>query len=216
MAFDRAVTALANVEDHLRKLLKLAGNIGASFEPKITPVIIAGDLREAGLSSFTGRHFAYISPNLTGTNNTAFQCHGLTFPSAVLIDEIFAVGLPPSSRIGAYQVCADTATAMPGMVAAEGVWLEGRKTALGDVTPINVSSTTALVLGAAGFPVNIVTANRIAWWTSPPTVGAQSASHLRLGTGMQLEAGSQIWWDTSGCAITGTGIQLGVYGRIAA
>lgn len=73
MPFDRAKTALATLEEKLRRYLGLAGQIGANFEPILRPVVISGDLREPGNSFYRGRHFAWgrsesiAAPNQYGT-----------------------------------------------------------------------------------------------------------------------------------------------------
>lgn len=59
MPFEKAKVALAALEEKLRRQLGLAGDIGAQFTPALTPVIIAGDLREAGNAANKGRAFAW-------------------------------------------------------------------------------------------------------------------------------------------------------------
>lgn len=72
MAFEKARVALASLEDKLRRQLGLAGEIGARFEPILTPVLIAGDLREPGNAFFLGRHFM-VSFNAAGVGSAAFS-----------------------------------------------------------------------------------------------------------------------------------------------
>lgn len=72
MAFSRAKTALAQIEEKLRRQLGLAGEIGAQFDPHLTPVLIAGDLREPGNAFFTGRHFD-VSFNAAGIGSAAYS-----------------------------------------------------------------------------------------------------------------------------------------------
>lgn len=73
MSFDRAKTALATLEEKLRRQLGLAGVIGAGFEPALKPVLVTGDLREPGNSFYRGRHFSWgrcesiAAPNQYGT-----------------------------------------------------------------------------------------------------------------------------------------------------
>lgn len=72
MPFAKAKTALAALEDKLRRSLGLAGEIRAEFIPNLTPVVITGDLREAGNASFIGRAWA-IAINANGGAGTVFS-----------------------------------------------------------------------------------------------------------------------------------------------
>lgn len=68
--FSKAITALATLEEKLRRALGLAGAIGSSFEPVLRPVLITGDLREPGNSFFRGRHFAIAQAMQLSAGNT--------------------------------------------------------------------------------------------------------------------------------------------------
>lgn len=73
MAFERAKVALAALEEKLRRQLGLAGEIGAQFSPQLTPVLIAGDLREAGNASHKGRAFTWAYAGPAGAGFANFQ-----------------------------------------------------------------------------------------------------------------------------------------------
>lgn len=57
MAFDKAYTALYDLEDRLRRLLGLAGAIRPTFDAKAVPVILAGDALSCGYNILSGRRF---------------------------------------------------------------------------------------------------------------------------------------------------------------
>lgn len=93
MAFDRAKTSLASIEDKLRKYFRLAGNIGATMEPEIKPVYIVGDARDPGVASFNGRHWAWQYHTAATAPSAANDTYGLTWPVDVIIRGIAVTGL---------------------------------------------------------------------------------------------------------------------------
>lgn len=103
MAFDRAKSSLQSVEDRLRRLFNLAGTIGASFEPDIKPVVLAGDLDGPGYASFRGRHFAQMSQAL-GPNALANDLYGLFTPVDIVVFSVFCTGLAPNSDVACYLI----------------------------------------------------------------------------------------------------------------
>lgn len=86
----KAVSSLGFLEERLRRLLGLTGEIGTTFSPGIIPVVIADDARAAGYNPGRGRRWAgYFGWNFTAIN----QSFGFTFPSGGIIEgwDIFNV-----------------------------------------------------------------------------------------------------------------------------
>jgi hypothetical protein len=54
----RAVTALSQIEDRLRRYLDLVGEVNTQFAPNAIPVVIVGDASEPGNNLVSGRRFA--------------------------------------------------------------------------------------------------------------------------------------------------------------
>lgn len=88
MPFDRALTSLATIEDRFRRLFNLAGSIGASFTPAITPVVLIADTRGPGYSSFKGRKWSWVSDRQVGIISPGLM--GFYTPVDVVITSITA------------------------------------------------------------------------------------------------------------------------------
>lgn len=209
MAFDRAKVALQVLEERLRKMLGLAGTIDATFTPSLTPVIVVGDTREPGYSTFRGRHWVYASNNITSTNSVANQCFGVQWMVDVLIDGLFLTGMPPLGRCGAYHWPPDDILSRPVTTfGPRGTWIDQKRTEAGDFAPIFDTNGTQNNAGTAFDNIE-----RLCWWTANAN-GIASASHVSLG-GIHLPAQSRIYWDTSGIPLATThGVQVGAWGRI--
>ena len=171
MAFHRAITALAQLEEKLRRQLGLAGEVGATFKPEMIPVLIAGDLREAGNAANQGRSFMWANGG-TGFAGNAYQ--SVRFDADVLVT---GITLMIGSGGAGFMQCWLTAPAQSPAVAP--VTLAGtfcdRKMIAGDQVPLvqgvpgvlvgtDFSDTNRLcVVVASGtspfaqhFPVNIM------------------------------------------------------------
>jgi hypothetical protein len=85
----RAITSLAQIEERLRRALGLVGDVGATFTPNITPVIIAGDASAPGNPSFRGRRFQF---GLKGITTSAANTWGLKAAGDIVITRIWHVG----------------------------------------------------------------------------------------------------------------------------
>lgn len=142
MAFARAVTALATLEEKLRRSLGLAGEIGAKFEPVLTPVLIAGDLREAGNSSNVGRSFTwcYGAANFVGWGANQYQ--SLRVEVDVLVTHIM---LTQGAGAGAMQCYVTVPGVTPAVAVATlaGTWCD-RKLITGDQVPLTQGAAGAL------------------------------------------------------------------------
>ncbi len=166
MAFEKARTALAQLEEKLRRQLGLAGEIGASFEPKLTPVVIAGDLREAGNAANQGRAFAWAFHGAVGgwANNTS-----LTAAADVYIDQIMLGNAGALQLVRCWITAPDQAPAVATPTIC-GSWTD-RKRVGADQVPLffgngvltgtaeadaNRILTAALANAVQVFPVNIM------------------------------------------------------------
>lgn len=93
MPFDRAKTSLGFLEDKFRKVFGLAGAIGATFEPTITPVFITGTALDPGVASFRGRHWAWQYGVDATAPSAANDTYGLQWPVDVIVRGIAVTGL---------------------------------------------------------------------------------------------------------------------------
>lgn len=142
MAFAKARTALAQLEEKLRRNLGLAGEISATFQPTLTPVIIAGDLREAGNASNTGRSWMLaLAPGGAGAR------FSIRFEADVLITGIYLQQHAGAANIaGVYLTTPGQAPAVAVAGVLSGTWVD-RKVITGDQVPITPAAGWAALAG---------------------------------------------------------------------
>lgn len=136
MAFDRAKTALATLEEKLRRQLGLAGIIGATFEPKLSPVLITTDLREPGNSFYRGRHFAFATQFVVAAGS---EYAALRFE----VDTVILGGTFAPAGIGTLYATAPNVAAAVVCNTNAGVWTD-RKLQTTDLVPITHGGNGAL------------------------------------------------------------------------
>lgn len=193
MAFAKARTALAQLEEKLRRNLQLAGEIGATFEPRLTPVIITADLREAGNASNQGRAFSWAFFGNTGVNGF----FSLRTEADVYIDRLYFSNTAASTA-EAWITVPGVAPAV-AVVTLAGTWTD-RKMITGDQVPLTQSTAFAALAGT-----NVSDQNRI--------VAAQIVAALPnvdFETNIMLPATSHLNFRILG---TGSGA-IGIRGRI--
>lgn len=61
----RVIPALGDFEARLRRVLGLVGEVGSTFQPTLTSVLIADDLRSVGNPEYRGKRFAWGQGNVT-------------------------------------------------------------------------------------------------------------------------------------------------------
>lgn len=140
MAFERARVALAALEEKLRRQLGLAGEIGTSFLPELTPVLIAGDLREAGNASHKGRAWSWFYNGAAGAGFTTFQA--LRFEQDVRVDKIMLANSGALQTIRCWITAPDQAPAV-AVTTLAGSWTD-RKTIGTDQVPLTQGVPGAL------------------------------------------------------------------------
>lgn len=212
MAFDRAKTSLQQVEERLRKLFNLAGNIGATFEPDIKPVVLAGDLDGPGYASFRGRHYAVLSPAM-GPNATANDVYAILFSVPIVVYALHLTGLAPNSVVAAYALEPE-APGLSGVVinTACGSWIDQRALTA-DPTPFfdtGGRTPNATLTGLC------VSTRRIAAWAANGNGACSERDVVLQGGGGQFTAGTVICFTLAGAQAT-VGFNLvhaGVHGRI--
>lgn len=151
--FRRAITSLAQLEEKLRRNLGLAGAIGAIFEPRLTPVIIAADLREAGNASNQGRAWAWSSRGATGNLWTVAGNISIVAVQDIRIDRI-RIGANAAGIITLWLTAPDQAPAI-APTALEGTWID-RKRIGGDQFPLNCTVVPGALTGTASSSQNII------------------------------------------------------------
>src|SRR4029450_4477398 len=177
MPFDRAKTSLGFLEEKFRKLFGLAGTIGASFEPSITPVVVAADCRDPGVASFKGRHWAWQFGVSIPTPTAANVAYGLQWPVAGIVRGLQGTGLGTGAGGGdeviAFLLAPDSPeiTTWGGGNRQTGRWI--------DQTSLDTEATP-LVDRALGVAVAALATNphqrAIAYWVS----GTQSYTPISL------------------------------------
>lgn len=102
----RAVSSLGFVEEKLRRLLGLTGEIGTTFAPAMTPVIIADDARSPGNNPNKGRRWAgYFGWNFTAPTQT----FGFSFPSGGIIEGWSIFNVTAGAQAAAFIATPDVA-----------------------------------------------------------------------------------------------------------
>ena len=201
MAFTGAKTSFAQIEEKFRRLFNLAGTIGASFAPSITPVVIVANTDGPGYSSFKGRHWAWISEQAGA--GAATHVLGMTTPVDVIVTELFCL-MPAVGSVTAHVTTPDQATTVSGagFTRQAGAWVDNRLTAT-DLCPFTDRTTTTA--NAAVWAL-LTQNNRVGAWN-----GAGTSSPLLSVGQMHIAAGSSLVWD---CVAAPVGLRLGAFGRI--
>ena len=196
--FDRARQRLNDLENRLRRYLGLAGDIGASFLPTMTPVLIAGDLREPGIGDFRGRYFNWQHESVA---TAAGFGHCVTFAADVII-----LSVELHSATGGECILFPPGLGSPLTITRRpsGVWVDNNFAT--DAPPVADSGAGADQALAAGSPLNTVAI----WHTNAPTTATQLTQPLTPRP-MHLPAGSTLAFRAAG---TSGFWRTGVYGRI--
>lgn len=210
MPFDRPKQSFAGIEDKLRKLWNLAGVIGASFRPEITPSLTIADLREPGVASFSGRHWAWVSDDLTvlpASNGVI----GFKFAQDILVDGVWSQGTDAANvfYIGVYQVTPDMTQPLT-LNRASGSWIDQRRLITDTPPCLDVAAVTSS--GGPAYTAMRVSACRIGMLPGKASVGCPNP--LEWKWGLHVPAGNSIYFDVQPITTIGT-LHLGAYGRIA-
>lgn len=132
--FARARTALAQLEEKLRRQLGLVGQVGATFDPHLTPVLVVGDLRDAGNASNQGRAFALHFTGPIAVGNDTFSVRP---EQDVFIDQVTWA----CTGAGSFDIAIFPPGILGSLVAGGlgGTWTD-RKMVVGDQVPLTVST----------------------------------------------------------------------------
>lgn len=193
MAFAKARTALAQLEEKLRRQLGLAGEVGAQFQPTLTPVIIAADLREAGNASNQGRAFTWSFAGPIGLGFTTYM--SLRTEADVFVDQM-TLSISAAGLLQAYLTIPGQSPGV-AVVTLAGTWAD-RKLVAGDQVP--------LTQGVAGARtgVDVSDQNRIV----AVLAGGASGAHVVVPLNVMLPAGSALNWSA------GAASAVSIRGRI--
>ena len=198
MAFDKAKTSFAQIEDKFRKAFNLAGLIGATFEPSIAPTLIIGNTDDPGYASFRGRHFAFASDNQSAPP-AANGIFGWFTPVDVILHDISFVLQASGNSAGQVYLIAPGGT-MPAFATANaGSWID-QKLSAADAVPFSVTTGT------------VVSAPTVATFAQTNRIALFNSTLSRVERRMHLAAGSAIIWDYANVAASG--VRLGLSGRI--
>lgn len=194
--FLRAHQKLNDLEDRLRRWLSLAGDIGATFTPAMSPVVVAGDLREPGLHDFRGRYFSYhhefqviAAPNV----DVAVQ-----FAVDVVIDSVECESSAAMTAQG--QVVYLPPGVSPGIAVTRpcGVWMENLMTTT-DAPPMMDSGANYLNSTMVPSVLNVVHQ----WGLNAPQRGP-------IPLQLHMPAGSSLVFE----GLTGGTIAFGLAGHV--
>lgn len=196
MAFAKASTALATLEEKLRRALGLAGEIGSVFQPILRPVLISGDLREPGNSAgFNGRSWSW---GIVGNGGGATNALAIRFDNDALV---LGFGVNWVAAAGAPRIMITVPGDTPGTAAAVatacGTWTD-RKLISTDRVPLMMSGFVA----AGGTPESDI--NRVVSWS------AQGGDSYRPQM-LFMPAGSHLTWIFGGA---GGNVGLHIHGRM--
>jgi len=148
-----AKQAVGFVEEKLRRVFNIAGPIGVTLNPEVTPVILVDDLRDPGHAFYQGRSFGvgvwHLGPIAAGTKGW-----GVRFTDDVTIERLLLSTAPQTLGAGqsltCYTLTPDEVIATPpyGINAgsASGMWRD-RKMLTTDCPPI---MQTSAVFAAGG------------------------------------------------------------------
>lgn len=156
--FAKARTALAQLEEKLRRQLGLAGEVGAQFQPILTPVIIAADLREAGNAANQGRAWRYALTGLAGANGY----HSVRPEADVYVSSI-TVGFTIAASVEGWLTVPGQAPAAT-VTTLSGTWVD-RKLVATDQVPL----TSSVGFNGALTGTNVTDQNRFLSWPSSAT-----------------------------------------------
>jgi hypothetical protein len=186
VAFDRAKTALATLEEKLRRALGLAGAINATFTPELRPVVITGDLREPGNAFYRGRHWAYALHAQYGAG-TAYA--SVRFEVDMLITRM--VFMP--SATGACYVYYTSPDQAPAVAVTQnaGVWTDRKRVAT-DLVPLTHAGPAALagtnfVTGGAGSNIVLAANGGPSLTCEGPMLWVPAGSALNFATAAPVQ-----------------------------
>ena len=215
-----ARTSLAFVEEKLQRLLSLAGDIKATFQPTITPVIVMADLIDPGVSTFRGRHFAYASELLSqGAANSVW---GLRFAVPVILESVWVTASPVDgggagvfTRLPFYVIAPSVALGanpLPTLLVQGGTWCDGKLTE-SDQPPIyhGPAGLTQVATGAAF--AQLAVSNRFWVWDHSGGSILAGNNFWPNSKGMQLPANGEIRVDMTLLGV-GARVTIGCKGRI--
>lgn len=201
MPFDRAIQSLSFIEEKLRRAFNLAGPIGAKLDPTLTPVLIAGDLRQPGHANDKGRSFAFVLNAGTPAGNSVYS---LLFGTDVLIQGVYVTGeIGASLPITGY-VTTPTETIPTACATAGGSWRD-RKMLSGDVPPILTPG--AAFAAITGQTPN--TGNSVMLWRGTAAGTGVPIPERRIE--IMVPAGGTFSWHSTGASVNAA---FGLYGRI--
>lgn len=197
MAFAKARTALAQLEEKLRRQLGLAGEVGATFLPELTPVIVVADLREAGNASNQGRAFSWCFTGVPGASGN----FSLRFEQDCFVDRLWVSNTVTYSA-NIWLLAPGQAPAI-AVAALAGTWTD-RKVVATDQVPLTQSAAFGALTG-----VNVSDQNRI--WGMSAVAGGAFNGYAQTDVNIMVPAGGHLNWNLSGAAGTA---HIGLRGRI--
>lgn len=198
MAFEKAVQALAGIEEKLRRAFGLAGPIGAKLDPTVIPVLIADDLRDPGHAFFSGRswwiaNFDVVAP--AGNNGVSILAQ-----ADVLIEAMFVTGqLAAGGNIQAF--ITSPSEAVPVAAGSTGAVWRDRKMVPLDQPPLLISAAwNASIAPGAN--------QRVARWRGAPAA-TQYIDSVRECKVMLPAGGSLTFFSDAASSVT-----VGCWGRV--
>jgi hypothetical protein len=198
-----AKQALGFVEEKLRRVFNLAGPIGLTLNPDVTPVIMVDDLRDPGHAFYQGRSFAVTHSDVPAAGTRAAVTQ---FNADCVIEGFWAFGtIAAAGNLDLWTVTpAEMVTTPPtgAVTTLSGSWRDRKMVTL-DQPPI-ANSPWAVITGTAR------TTNNGVW--SIGAVGAAMTLPGYVPIRMFVPAGGALAWTA-----TNTGAQalsLGCIGRV--
>lgn len=144
----RAITALGDIEERLRRALGLTGYIGSSIEPAAVPVVLVDDATRAGNNILRGRRFvaglsiaaAAGTPSISFRNTAPIRIRG------VHIGMTITAGNPATANLRV----AVPGTADPYAIATTAPWSENAASVT-DIAPVVFGSSNVTAGAGTSF-----------------------------------------------------------------
>lgn len=149
----KAKTALQEIEARIRRLFGGVGDIGLTWQPQLTPVVIAGDLTGGGSQSLRGRRFGFGEWKPSANPATSTTVNTIRFQVDCVVTHLFGEAAAGAGgimlRFGLFGP-GDAVDSTP-IDAPSGRWLEG--SVVNEPAPILVGSGGSI---ATANPGNII------------------------------------------------------------
>lgn len=154
----KATQVLGYVEEKLRRVFNLAGQIGVTLDPAVKPVILVDDLRDPGHAFYQGRGFVWSYSSFpTASGVGAYYVHSIQARDDIVTEFVWASGQldAGASTLILYLTTPDEVTPVAGITFTTGAWRD-RRTSATDVPPLLHNNAWQALTGTAALQENLM------------------------------------------------------------